>query len=168
MIVCVADTGPCLHLAEIDQLALFRLFSLIAVPEAVANELRQYGLLREAFTRLGLTVEITRPAQHATERIVRACADLHLQDPDRAALALAVDRAIDLVLTDDLALREACHRFGKVPVGSIGILFRCQTAGLIAKPALEQSLRRLFDESTLHLSPVFRAYVLARLEALEE
>ena len=168
MMPCVTDTGPCLHLSEIDQLALLRLFSPITIPEAVANELQLYGLRPEAFTRIGLTVEVMRPAQHTIERIAGGCADLALQDADQAVLALAVDRTVDLVLTDDLALREACRRFGKVPVGSIVILFRCNTLGLIEKPALEHSLRRLFDESTLHLSPAFRAYVLARLNALEE
>ena len=168
MTPCVGDTGPFLHLHEIKHLPLLRLFSSLEIPQAVANELHQYGVGPAELEAAGLKVQVGTPVPEAFARVEAESAKLGLQDADRAVLALAVDRRAVTVLTDDLDLREASKRFGIIPVGTIGILFRSSATHHIDRPGLERAIRLLFDESTIHLSPAFRSYVLLRLRTLPE
>ena len=85
---------------------------------------------------------------------------------DRAVLALALDVQAGTVLTDDIDMREACRRLGITPVATVGILFRGFSPNQLDRAALERAIRLLFDESTLHLSPAFRSYILDRLRMI--
>lgn len=168
MTLCVGDTGPLLHLHEINRLPLARLFSSIAIPDAVEAELQRYGIGAAPLAGAGLAIHVATPSSQAADRIRADCAELRLQEADQAVLALALDLACPTVLTDDLDLRDAYRRFGITPVGTIGVLFRSWATRQLDRAELERTIRSLFAESSIHLSPAFRAYILARLETMTD
>lgn len=76
----------------------------------------------------------------------------HLHGGERAALHLCARLQIPLLLTDDLAAREAARRLGVTPVGSVGIVAKGHHSGLIDLAEAEAALGRLYDTSTLFVA----------------
>lgn len=77
----------------------------------------------------------------------------HLQDGELGALAACEARSIGILLTDDLAAREAARIVGVVPVGSIGVVLRAAKIGLLGNDRAQDMLLRLASESTLFTTP---------------
>ncbi len=76
----------------------------------------------------------------------------HLHGGERAALQLCARLQISLLLTDDLAAREAAARLGVTPVGSVGIVAKGHVSGLIDLTEAQTALGRLYDTSTLFVA----------------
>ena len=160
MIRVVSDSGPLTHLWQIGQGQNFRTFDTIHVPVQVSQEVAGHVPLEQMAALAGRDVSVEDVSQHEIARVRHAFpASLTLHEADLATLALARRQAPDLVLTDDLATRQAVEIQGQTPMGSVGILLRAYKAGLLDAVALDQAIDGLFVHSTLYLSPNFKSYV---------
>ncbi|WP_082224628.1 nucleic acid-binding protein [Halolamina rubra] len=112
MIVAVADAGPIIHLAEVDAMALLDTVDELILPETVRSELRAGGV-PEGFA--DLTVE----AVSVDEAVLQSRTDL--DEGETAALTVARNRDA-VLLTDDLAAREAAKASDVEVHGSIGVV----------------------------------------------
>jgi predicted nucleic acid-binding protein len=140
VIVAVADTGPLIHLDEIDALHLLSVVDEVLIPQTVYEELEagtvpsaldyiEYELVEAEDT--GLTVEL---------------------DPgETAALAVAVERSA-VLLTDDLAAREAAKNSNVEVHGSIGVIVLAYTRGELTKSNAAELMRALQTETSLFIS----------------
>lgn len=156
----VCDSGPLTHLWQIGQWQAFSTLDAIHVPAQVAQEVAQHVSLAQMTAAAGCEASVdavSEPEIAAARRT--APASLNLHDADLATVALARRLAPDLVLTDDLATRQAIEAQGQTPMGSVGILLRAYKAGLLDAVALDQAIEGLFVHSTLYLSPNFKSYV---------
>lgn len=81
----------------------------------------------------------------------------------REALRLSEELGIPLLLTDDLAAREAAVGVGVTPVGSVGIIAKSHVAGMIDLAEAERALRERQETSSLFVS---RAIVEGAIRAL--
>ncbi len=106
MIEVIVDTGPLLHLNEINQLFVLNRFEQLHLPELVVNELSHYGLNTNT---LKLTAKVV---VHHFEPVYLLQVLQQLAPPEIQLADAAVFRLVQQinfgkpVLTDDLALRR--------------------------------------------------------------
>lgn len=163
----VTDTGPLLHLAEIGQEGLLRLFERVIASEQVAAEARRFGVLDRITSALGCRLVIERVTDGEVSAQREVLDDRCAHQTDLSVAALAARSTPDVVLTDDLTLRKGLEAQGCQVVGSVGILVRAFRAGRVSKSDLHVSLERLFDGSSLYLSKSFRAHVRSLLDDID-
>jgi predicted nucleic acid-binding protein len=142
----VSDTSPLnyLILTGLDRI-LPALFARVAVPQAVFDELCSPGAPETVRAWLAappgwFEVRAVRPADPA----------LALLDPgEREAITLAEELRAGLVLLDEARARRTATQRGLRVVGTLGLLDRAATRGLID---LGDALRRL-SQTTFRASP---------------
>jgi predicted nucleic acid-binding protein len=140
-LAAVTDTGPLIHLAEIDSLDLLSILEELYVPETVYDELEAGGV-PDGLSDLQYTRVSTEGEGVGDERL----------DPgERTALAVANERDITL-LTDDLAARETAAELGIDVHGSIGIIALGHARGHIDRPTAATRMRELQRETSLFVS----------------
>jgi predicted nucleic acid-binding protein len=138
--IVVADSGPPHYLILLGQIELLhRFYGQVAIPQAVADELRAQGsptVVSNWFARPPEWVAITAVPQTQIESITD-----ELDLGERAAIALAGAIHADLILIDDAAGRaEATRRCLRV-TGTLGVLRAGAEQGLIDVPDMLAKLR---------------------------
>jgi hypothetical protein len=127
----VADSGPLISLAIIDQLDLLRqLYQQVLVPPAVWHEVTVKGQgMPGAHAVTQLTwLEIRKPEPQVLQPLSI------LVDPGEAeAIALAQTVAGSIVLLDDSQARRVAERFNIPRIGTLGILRRAKKMRLLEK-----------------------------------
>ncbi|MFC3478870.1 nucleic acid-binding protein [Halobacterium litoreum] len=138
----VSDAGPLIHLAEIESLELFDAFDTLLVPETVYEEVEAGGLPD------GLSAvadELVTVDNDATEVVDE------LDAGERAALAAAIEHET-VLLTDDLAAREAASDAGVDVHGSIGVIALGYGRGLLGRDEAAARMRALQRETSLFVT----------------
>lgn len=163
----ISDTGPILHLNEIDKLESLNIFERLYVTGLVAKELNSYGI--DVLT-LGIRTQILivnvddeNRFQEITNLITKP-----IHPADTEVFILARDRNYSIpVLTDDLTLRRQLEQQGALVIGTIGILVKAYHKGSMNREDLEGAIDSLFEKSTLYMSRAFRSYIGKLLANLE-
>ena len=127
----VADAGPLIHLAEVGGLALLDVFETLLIPDVVWSETVEQGRVLEAdVVGLDNVQRVTLSQAEVTQFTHNS--DLgSLQAGECHCLFLCQLREVPLLLTDDLAVREAAKRFNFPAVGSLGIVVRAYRLGRV-------------------------------------
>ena len=130
----VSDTSPIHSLVLIGEDPLLRaLFGTVQVPAEVIPELahsRSPGAVREWAANLPPWIKVADQAS--------SLSDPKLGPGESAAIAMALDRSIDLLLMDERSGTRVARDLGLTTVGTVGILATAAGKGLVA-------LRTSFD-----------------------
>ncbi|WP_435349193.1 nucleic acid-binding protein [Haloarchaeobius sp. HRN-SO-5] len=140
MIVAVADTGPLIHLDEIDALQLLSAVDGLFIPQTVYEEL-EAGTVPSALNN----IEYELVEAEETEPTV------DLDPGETAALAVASERSA-VLLTDDLAARDAAEDINVEVHGSIGVIVLAYTRGELTKSKAAELMRALQTETSLFIT----------------
>jgi predicted nucleic acid-binding protein len=140
VIVAVADTGPLIHLDEIDALHLLSVVDEVLIPQTVYEEL-EAGTVPFALDY----IEYELVEAEETELTV------DLDPGETAALAVATERSA-VLLTDDLAARDAAKNSNVEVHGSIGVIVLAYTRGELTKSNAAELMRALQTETSLFIS----------------
>lgn len=140
MIIAVADTGPLIHLDEIDALDLLSVVDELLIPQTVYEELKA-GTVPPALS----TIEYELVEAEVTGLTV------DLDPGETAALAVASERSA-VLLTDDLAARDAAEDLDVEVHGSIGVIVLAYTRGELTKSKAAELMRGLQTETSLFIT----------------
>lgn len=162
----VSDTGPPLHLSEISEENLLKLFKSVTIPREVMTELTRYGVFDKVQIALNGILVIEQATQAELNKQRNAMLNFKVHAADLSVAALAARLLPDLVLTDDLALRKGLEAQDHTVVGSVGILVRAFKAGQLERSELLDCFNKLFDGSTLYLSKGFAVYIRKLLDSI--
>jgi predicted nucleic acid-binding protein len=159
----VADAGPLIHLNEIQSLSLLRLFRPLVLPDAVWQETVEQSRVDEnALTSLG-NIERKRFEVRDIDAFVEAYHLTHLHRGECEALLACQRDAIQLLLTDDLAVRESAKQLGITPVGSLGVVMRGYRENRISYEQAVEKIQSLYQTSTLFVTPALVDLALEQL-----
>ncbi len=148
----VADTSPLIKLVGVALLDLLpRLYGRVLVPEQVLAEYQA-----------GASPSDPDLSTISWIQIERATIDPVLLDDldlgEAAAISLAEAQGARGVLMDDRAGRRIAHERGLLVIGTLAVLLRAKTAGLI--PAVRPVMDQMIAQGR-YISPRVRAQVLA-------
>ena len=161
----VADAGPLIHLAEVDGLALLRIFAVLHIPDAVWSEAVQPNRVREVdLAELRNIHRHTIPQVQVTQFLQDTGLE-GLQTGDVESLCLCQHIQVATLLTDDLSVREAAKQLSLAPVGSLGIVVRAYRVRYISLADAERYLNAFYDTSSLFVT---RVIVDLAIEQLRE
>lgn len=161
----VSDSGPLIHLDEIQQLSLLALvFTKIHIPEQVLREISNVTVhaFIQQHTEIILIEQVPEQSLFSVKDTFPGFR-LHLAD--FAVISILCKNENATAITDDLELRKAIESSGRAAVGTVGILFRAYKQGGLAKDQLRNFIGLLFNDSSLYLSSAFRNRVLAMIES---
>jgi len=140
-LAAVSDAGPLIHLAEIDSLELLSAFDTLLVPEAVYEEIEAGGV-PDGLAALSYELVEADESRIGAEE---------LDAGERAAIAVAKERGV-VLLTDDLAAREAASDVGVDVHGSIGVIALGYGRGLLDRDEAASHMRALQRETSLFVT----------------
>ncbi|WP_227377895.1 nucleic acid-binding protein [Haladaptatus halobius] len=141
-IVAVADTGPLIHLAEIDALDLLTAIDELLIPETVYAELEEGGVPPEFSNLEWERIEVAQPVERGAE----------LDAGERAALAVALERDEIVFLTDDLAAREFAQDQNIEVHGLIGLIALAYHRDVVPSDDAASLMRALQAETSLFIT----------------
>lgn len=86
---------------------------------------------------------------------------------ERECLYLCGQLNVLLILTDDLAVREAAKKLNLTAVGSLGIVAKAYALGRISLSEAESHIRQLHEVSTLFVTKAIVEMAMEQLRKLD-
>jgi len=155
----VSDTGPILHLTEINFIKSLEIFSSVLIPEEVSNELRKHGI------KIPRSVKIKTLNSQSKDR-VKVLTNQHSIDSGEAeAIALALQEKASYFLTDDLEARRVAKNYNLETHGTVGVVLRAFRDKLINKRDAIEKTRSLKNNSSLFIT---QDLISEAIKAIEE
>ncbi|WP_152043030.1 nucleic acid-binding protein [Salinigranum salinum] len=140
-LAAVSDTGPLIHLAEIDSLELLSAFDKLYIPKTVYEELKA-GDVPKGLSQL--RYELVEPNERRTY-------STELDAGETAALSVAKEQGV-VFLTDDLVARKAASEEDIEVHGSVGIIALGYSRDLLDRDEAASRMRALQRETSLFVT----------------
>jgi hypothetical protein len=161
----ISDSSTLIHLAVIDRLDLLQaFFQQVTVPPAVWREVVEQGGGRAGAAEVVEAhqagwIKFAEPTDAALLRLLKR----DLDEGEAEAIALSLERTAALLLVDESDAREVADLYDLPKTGTIGLLIRAKTEGLIEK--LRPELDKLRQQGGFWIAePLYKRV----LEALDE
>jgi len=114
----VSNTGPIIHLNEINLTSSLNIFQKVSIPKEVEKELSKKQI------SVPKNVEVKELNSESKDTVKILTNQHNLDLGESAAISLAVQEKADYFLTDDLDAREVAKYYNIEVHGSIGIILR--------------------------------------------
>ncbi len=165
--VAVVDAGPLIHLAEINALHTLTVVSTLHLPHAVwAETVEQGRVSAENLTQFQISRHALSPLEVTQFSQTHNLTALHLGEQE--CLFLCKRLSVPLLLTDDLAARDAAKRLELKPVGSLGVVVHAYRQDRISLTDAEHFLDALYAVSSLFVTRDIVEIAIQQLRAATE
>ncbi len=142
----VSDTGPIIHLNEINLIKIFDIFSEVAITEEVEKELKNNKIfLFKKIRTLKLLPDFKDKVKILTNQE-------NLDLGEAFAIVLAMQEKTDYFLTDDLDARTVAIKYNLEVHGTIGIILRAFREKIIYKKTAIEKVNELYAKSSLFIT----------------
>ncbi|NOZ61243.1 MAG: hypothetical protein GXO74_06140 [Calditrichaeota bacterium] len=164
----VSDTGPLLHLSEIGCAQLLLQFKKIYTPESVCDEYEKHKRTSDADVLNFKNVKHISVKESKLKDFIRQynLGELHLGETE--CLYLCQNLSVDVILTDDLAVRDIASNMGITPVGSLGVIIKSYREKTISLPQAEKLIFDLYETSSLFVTRTIVELVIEELKKYEK
>lgn len=151
----VFDTGPFIHLQEIQQLRLLNSFESIFTTPEIMEEWNNPVKLANVSIK-----ELTAPSKDFTYYLIEKY-NLHLGEA--TGISLCRQEKIPLFFTDDLDARETALSLGLGSHGTLAIVLRYLRKGLLTKQESIDLIEILYTKSSLFLTGNLKDSIIAEI-----
>lgn len=149
--VAVVDAGPLIHLAEINALHTLTVCSTLHLPHAVwAETVEQGRVSADSLIQFQISHHVLVPLEVTQFSQIHDLTALHRGEQE--CLFLCRQLNVPLLMTDDLAARDAAKRLGLRPIGSLGAVVRAYRQDVISLADAERFLDELYAASSLFVT----------------
>lgn len=145
----VCDSGPIIHLDELNCLYLLEDFNEVIIPDTVHKEIRRYRPL--SLDRLNLPFVFSPGNIPYDTRLLSLCRIFSLDVGETEALALMEKNPQAIFLTDDSSARMVAEQMGFRVHGTIGILVRSIRRGQMERGEVLRILGDAPSKTTLYI-----------------
>lgn len=142
----VSNTGPIIHLSEIDLIKSFNIFHKILIPNEVAIELRKNN------TDVPKKIEVRSLKGNWKDLVKVLTNQKDLDLGESCAISLSLQEKANCFLTDDLDARVVAKEYNLEVHGTIGIILRSFREKLIDKRIAIEKIRELKTKSSLFIT----------------
>jgi predicted nucleic acid-binding protein len=149
--VAVVDAGPIIHLTEISALTTLTGFGKLYLPQAVWIEtVERRRISADSLADFQLNLHSPNPTDVIQFARMLDLSALHRGEQE--CLFLCKHLNVSLLLTDDLAARDAAKRLGLKPIGSLGVVVRAYHNGCISLKKAEKHISDFYSVSSLFVT----------------
>jgi predicted nucleic acid-binding protein len=140
------------------------IFGELHIPETVWSEATLHGAALDRLTRTAIDLRRSQVSAAGLAEHTAAHDLDHLHAGERECLFLCHEQGIELLLTDDLAVRAAAKGLAIQPVGSLGVVVRAHHQARLSGAAAERILLRLHEETSLFVTRAIIELAMRQLE----
>lgn len=158
-----SNSGPLIHLAQINKLHVLDLFGEIVISNEVLEEVIKEGRIGSDSIKEIKNLKIIRLSDEAKDFSQKIRLKYEIDLGEATALALAIQEKIAVFITDDLDARETGKFFGLEVHGTIGIILRAFREKIISKEEAIDCIKELKAKSTIYLTDRLIEHVLKEL-----
>jgi len=144
----ISDTGPLIHLSEIDLIKALDAFKEIYIPEEVNNELKRNRIDKNVFNNVKIANLGPKFKDVAEIMVNKFSLDLG----EAQAIALSLQEKADYFLTDDLDARTVANAHNIEAHGTVGIILRAFREKIINKKLALEKINELYTSSSLFIT----------------
>ncbi|MBD3341169.1 MAG: hypothetical protein GF353_18835 [Candidatus Lokiarchaeota archaeon] len=162
-VITVSDTGPLLHLTEIACGELLYLFEKIFISPVVAEEFNRHNKDKSLNVLAYNNIHTMAVDQLDVQEFI---ADYELKDlhsGEVECLFICKKNSINLILTDDLAVRDIARKLEITAIGSLGVILRSYNNKFLNFHEAEKHILNLYEKSSLYVTKTIIDLVLEKL-----
>jgi len=172
-VIVIVNSGPLMTLGKLGMLELLaRLYGQVELPTAVFTEVVARGCKRGYSDAFLVQLAIQRGHLSVVEvnnaELPPDIASLPLDLGEKQTLYIALRDKADLVLFDDLKVREEAQARGLTVKGTLGILIQGYRKGLIKLLEVEAIVNTIIARGDIWISEELCRKVLSRLKTISQ
>ena len=154
----VSDTGPIIHISEINLIKAFDIFSIVIIPKEVEKELKNSKIL------IFKKIKIVKLSPDFKDKVKVLTNQENLDLGESFAIVLAMQEKTDYFLTDDLDARNVAIKYNLQVHGTIGIILRAFREKIIDKNTAIEKVNELYAKSSLFITKDLVGSILRAIE----
>jgi|SRR3989344_670606 len=142
----ISNTGPIIHLNEINLINCLDIFSSVKIPPEVANELKKNKVL------IPKKISIILLDSSSKDFLNMLIQKYSLDFGEAEAIALNLQEKSEYFLTDDLDARRIANEFQIEVHGTIGIILKAFKEKIISKKTAIEKIKEIKQKSSLFIT----------------
>ena len=142
----VSNTGPIIHLTEINLTKILNLFSNVLIPIEVEKELSKHKI------KIPSKIIIKNLQPKFKDRAIIIENEFSLDSGESHAISLTLQEKSNFFFTDDLDARSAAQDLNIRAHGTIGVIARAFREKIIEKELAINKFKELYEKSSLFIT----------------
>lgn len=147
----VFDTGPFIHLHEVELLLVLKLFKSILIVDEVFSELNKNKTMYNKIKKIkNIKLLQLKPKNKDMSKLL--VEKYYINLAESSSISLSMQEKTDVFITDDLDARNIAKNFNIEVHGTVGLILRAYRENTISKETAINKTKELYEKSSLFIT----------------